>query len=202
MVVGAERKRVTKRPGERRQELLDAAAQAFAAKGVAKTTVSDITEAAGVAKGTFYLYFDSKDHLLGALKERFVDEILRHASGLYERVGRDDWWALVDETVRSFVDFMDDHREMCQVMVHEGITPETSPQFAECQRRIDEMFAAAIKMGVEAGVFNVADPPLTGRLLHYALDGALIHAILYEDDFDRERLVSASRELVRKALTP
>jgi AcrR family transcriptional regulator len=202
VVVRAERKRVTKRPEERRGELLEAAARVFAEKGVSRATVSDITEAAGVAKGTFYLYFDSKDHLLGGLKERFVDQILSHASSLYERVGKDDWWALVDETVTSFVDFMDQHRQMCQVMAQEGITPETSPQFAECQRRIDEMFAAAIKMGVEAGVFEVSDPPLTGRLLHYALDGALIHAILYESDFDRARFVAAARDLVRRALAP
>jgi AcrR family transcriptional regulator len=202
LVVRDVRKRVTKRPEVRRGELLDAAARVFAEKGVSRATVSDITDAAGVAKGTFYLYFDSKDHLLGGLKERFVDQILSHAGGLYERVGRDDWWALVDETVTSFVDFMDQHRQMCQVMAQEGITPETSPQFADCQRKIDGMFGAAIKMGVDAGAFRVADPPLTGRLLHYALDGALIHAILYEAGFDRERFVAAARDLVRKALAP
>jgi AcrR family transcriptional regulator len=200
MAVRAERKRVTKRPEERRGELLDAAAGVFAAKGVGRTTVADITAAAGVAKGTFYLYFDSKEHLLAALKERFVDQILSQATHLYQRVGRDDWWALIDETVMSFVDFMDQHREMCQVMAQEGVTPETSPQFAECQRRVDEMFAAALKMGTEAGVFQVSDPALTGRLLHYALDGALVHAILYEGDFDRDRLIAAARELIRKAV--
>lgn len=202
MAVRAERKRVTKRPEERRGDLLDAAGRVFAKQGVTRATVSDITGAAGVAKGTFYLYFDSKEHLLAALKERFVDEILEQASALYERVGKDDWWALVDETIRSFVDFMDQHRDMCHVMVQEGITPETSPQFAEGQRRVDEMFAASIKMGVEAGAFRVTDPPMMGRLLHYALDGALAHAILYEKDFDRERFIAAARELVRKTLAP
>jgi AcrR family transcriptional regulator len=196
------RKRVTKRPEERREELLDAAAQAFADKGVGRTTVSDITEAAGVAKGTFYLYFESKDHLLGGLKERFVNEVLSHAGALYERVGRDDWWALVDRTVESFVDFMIGHREMIQVMVQEGITPETSSLFADCQRRIDEMFGAGIKAGKEAGVFHVSDPALAGRFLHYALDGTVAHAILYEGRLDRDRLVGAARELVHKILAP
>jgi AcrR family transcriptional regulator len=52
----AERKRITRRPGERREELLDAAARVFAEKSVARSTVSDITRSAGVAKGTLYLY--------------------------------------------------------------------------------------------------------------------------------------------------
>jgi AcrR family transcriptional regulator len=200
MVLRTARKRVTKSPDERRQDILDAALSVFAEKGIARTTVADIAEAAGVAKGTFYLYFDSKENLVGALKEGFVDEILDHASALYGRVGKDDWWALVDETVTSFVDFMLEHRDMIHVMVQEGVTPETSPQFAECQRRVDEMFAASIKMGIDAGVFDVEDPELIGRFLHYAVDGALSHAIMYEENFDRGRLVAAARELVRKTL--
>jgi AcrR family transcriptional regulator len=202
MTVKTIRKRITKSAGERRQDLLDAAVHVFAQKGIGKTTVSDVTEAAAVAKGTFYLYFDSKDRLVAGLKERFVDEILEHASGLYARVGKDDWWQLVDETLTSFVDFMLDHRDMIHVMVQEGETPETSPYFADCQRRIDEMFASSIKMGIDAGAFSVQDPVLIGRFLHYAMDGALSHAILYDAELDRDRLIGAARELVRKVLSP
>ena len=202
MTVKAIRKRTTKSADERRQDLLDAALRVFAEKGIGRTTVSDITEAAEVAKGTFYLYFDSKDHLVAALKERFVDEILQHATGLYARVGKDDWWQLVDETLTSFVDFMLEHRGMIQVMVQEGETPETSPYFAECQRRIDEMFAASIKMGIDAGAFSVEDPVLIARYLHYAMDGAISHAIMYDEELDRDRLIASARELVRKVLSP
>jgi AcrR family transcriptional regulator len=202
MRLKTDRRRVTKSADERRQDLLDAALHVFAEKGISRTTVSDITEAAGVAKGTFYLYFESKEHLVAALKERFVDQILEHATALYSRVGKDDWWQLVDETVTSFVDFMVENRDMIEVMVQEGETPETSPYFAECQRRVDEMFGAAIRMGIDAGVFSVGDPELIGRMLHYACDGALSHAILYDEELDRDRFIAAARELVRKVLAP
>ena len=181
---------------------MDAALHVFAEKGIGRTTVSDITDAAGVAKGTFYLYFDSKDHLVAALKERFVDQILEHASTLYARVGRDDWWQLVDDTLTSFVDLMLDNRDMIHVMVQEGMTPETSPYFAECQRRVDEMFATAIQMGIDAGAFSVGDPVLMSRFLHYAMDGAISHAIMYDQELDRDRVIAAARELVRKVLAP
>jgi AcrR family transcriptional regulator len=52
--------------------LTAAAAGVFAERGVANTAVSDIVRAAGVAQGTFYLYFDSKDAVLLAVAERFV----------------------------------------------------------------------------------------------------------------------------------
>jgi AcrR family transcriptional regulator len=202
MSARSERKRVTKAPEERRQDILDAAVRVFAEKGIPRTTVSDIAGAAGVAKGTFYLYFNSKEELLGALKERFVDEILEHTASFAERVGREDWWALVDAAIESFVDFMGDHRSIIQIMVQEGITPETSPQFAECERKVDEVFAAGIRAGVEAGAFRTGDPELTARFLHHALDGALTRAILYEDRFDRQRLVAGAQEMARKALAP
>lgn len=175
----------------------------FADRGVSGATVSDITEAAGVAKGTFYLYFASKEHLLGALKERMVDEILSRATRLYERVGRDDWWALTDATVDSFVDFALTHRDMIQVLVQEGITPETSEVFAECEAKLNAMFASGIQAGIEAGVFRVSDPEMISTLLHHAMDATLQHAILYgRGDFDRERFIAAARELVHKTLAP
>jgi AcrR family transcriptional regulator len=44
-------------------------------KGVAASSVDDIVEAAGVAKGTFYLYFKTKDDAVNAVAERIVDGV-------------------------------------------------------------------------------------------------------------------------------
>ena len=63
------------RPDTRRQELVDAALALFAARGVAATSVDDIVKAAGVAKGTFYLYFSTKDDAVTAVAERMVDGV-------------------------------------------------------------------------------------------------------------------------------
>jgi AcrR family transcriptional regulator len=196
------RKRVTKSPDVRRQELMDAAVKTFKEKGISRTTVSDITTGAGVAKGTFYLYFDSKEQLLGALKERFVDEILEHANEHFQRVGREDWWGLVDSVIESWADFMLDRQDMIQVVMQESLTPETYRVFAECETRIDAMFALGIQAGIEAGAFKTVDPELMSKFFHHALDGTLTHAILYGETVDRDRLVTAAKELVRKALTP
>lgn len=59
----------------KRAELAAAAATVFSERGVAGTAVSDIVRAAGVAQGTFYLYFDSKDDVLLAVAEQFVAEV-------------------------------------------------------------------------------------------------------------------------------
>ncbi len=67
--------RVVKARDVRREELLDAALRLFADRGYHDTSVQAVTDAAGVAKGLFYHYFDSKEDLLDDLAVREADRI-------------------------------------------------------------------------------------------------------------------------------
>ena len=53
--------RIVKEADERRNEILDAAETLFTEKGYSKTTIIDILNQVGIAKGTFYYYFKSKE---------------------------------------------------------------------------------------------------------------------------------------------
>jgi AcrR family transcriptional regulator len=92
-----------RRAAETRLRLFRCALQLFAERGFANVTVADITEAADVGKGTFFNYFDSKDHVVGVMAEiqlgkvrealeqaasgkRSVQSALRH---LFERVAEE-----------------------------------------------------------------------------------------------------------------
>ena len=71
-------------PGERaendkRSRILDAAQSLFLRYGVKRTALDDVVREAGIAKGTLYLYFDSKDALFAAIAERLCAEVLRNA---------------------------------------------------------------------------------------------------------------------------
>jgi AcrR family transcriptional regulator len=69
--------RIVKDADERREELLDTALGLFLEHGFDRTSVEHITTAVGVAKGTFYHYFATKQDLLEQLVERFTDEVFR-----------------------------------------------------------------------------------------------------------------------------
>ena len=202
MSTEVQRRRVTKAPDERREDLLHAARSILAEKGIAAATISDVTEVAGVAKGTFYLYFDSKEALLGALKERFVDDLIARATSLYWLVGRDDWWALADVTVESLIDFMVENADLIQVFAQDSLTPQSTQIFAQAERNLRNMFAAGIKAGMDAGAFRVGDPVLTATFLNHAIHGTVEQAILYEGGVDRDRVVAGARELMRRVLSP
>ena len=202
MRLAAKRKRVLKSPEDRRQEILDAAMSVFSEKGVSKATVSAIAEAAGVAKGTVYLYFGSKEQLLGALRDRFVDRLLSHVADLLAQVGQGNWWELVDTTIESMADFMFQNEKLMLVFVEEGLSSDAAKVFPDVGSRVDSMFAAAIQQGIEQGECRATDPELMASFFHHAMEGTLMHACFHGDEMQRDRFVTAAKELVHKALAP
>ncbi len=62
-------------PQERKKEILDIAAELFIRKGYEHTTTGDILERAGIARGTLYYHFRSKEDILDALVERIIAEV-------------------------------------------------------------------------------------------------------------------------------
>ena len=60
---------------ERRDELLEIAAELFAEKGFKNTTVRDIADAAGILSGSLYHHFDSKESMVDEILRSFLDEL-------------------------------------------------------------------------------------------------------------------------------
>nr|WP_185903413.1 TetR/AcrR family transcriptional regulator [Lysinibacillus sp. SDF0037] len=67
---------------ERRNEILDAADELFGQKGFDGTSTNDILEKVGIARGTLYYHFKSKEDIMDALIERYNAQILGAANGI------------------------------------------------------------------------------------------------------------------------
>ena len=82
---------------ERREDLLATARKLFVTQGISGTTLGEVTSAAGVSKGLFYLYFSSKEDLVLAMKEQFSSKF---ATDMQRAISEeDDWAAKLDGTV-------------------------------------------------------------------------------------------------------
>ena len=66
--------RIVKEYEERRKEILERAERLFVTKGYTKTTVNDILKEIGIAKGTFYHYFKSKEEVMDEIIMRIIKE--------------------------------------------------------------------------------------------------------------------------------
>lgn len=97
----------------RRSEILEAARRVFADRGFADTTVDDVAAAAGIAKGTIYLYFKSKREIYLAALRRDLETL--HA----ETKRRMDEARSADEKIRAFiatrVRFCDENRDFFRI---------------------------------------------------------------------------------------
>ena len=71
--------RVEENKQQKKNSLMETAFQLFTSKGIANTTISDIVEMAGAAKGTFYLYFKDKYDLNEKLIIHRSEQLVRHA---------------------------------------------------------------------------------------------------------------------------
>jgi AcrR family transcriptional regulator len=189
-------------PLERQQDLLDAATHLVAEKGLGATTVLDITQTAGVAKGTFYLYFDSRDDLLATLKQRFFEGLVAELSSLLAAPDPEDWWSLADESVERAIHYMLERREMIEILAREDPAPSSSSPVIEAYRTVFNPIRAFIEVGINAGTFRASDPAMMGALLFHAVRETVTQAVLYFEPVDERRLVAAAQELVRKALGP
>lgn len=139
------------------ERLLEAAAEAFAAKGFHATTTRDIASRAGLSSAGVYVHFDSKEALLHALSrgghEAALALVSRAANGAgapTERVAR---------VMSSFAAWHADHHEVARVVQYEfpHLTSEHREDLLGLRKAIDRTVRTVIEDGVASGEFDVDD---------------------------------------------
>ena len=141
-----------------REVLVDAAREVFAAQGVETTTIQEITEAADVAKGSFYNHFDSKADVLRAVVETTLRELGRALDRLTEPL-RADPARVISVSLRH--------------TLRAGVEDPTLGWFLLRAADADSVGEAALgafarrdlRRGVQSGRFRAAGADLAGTLI-------------------------------------
>lgn len=153
--------RVVKDADVRRAEILDCAQKFFYTKGYEQTSVRDIIDDVGVAKGTFYHYFSSKQALLEALIDRLAEQALQ----FIEPIVLNEQLNALDKIKQYFgqaVGWKTENKAMflpiMQVLyLDENIVLRHKLKEFTLQR-IGPTFTQMIEQGVAEGVFAVSHP--------------------------------------------
>lgn len=200
-------KRVLK-PHRRRQEILEAAERLFNERGFESTTVADIARAAGAAKGTVYLYFPSKEDVLRGLYQAFYEGLGAHFTGIITRLIEDseagairDYRDAIDRVFDGLISYSLENKDLCRLLIDAG--PQLHRQRgARAEDEFVNFMARSFEEATRQGRMHTSDPDMTAFLLNAALTAGVTHAFAFEDRFDLDRVVAATREMFYKALAP
>lgn len=181
----------------RREELLDAAQELFLEKGIGGTSIDDIVSAASVAKGTFYLYFASKEAILTALQERFVSEFCARLDAAMERCGPNQWRARLRVWVKTIIEGYLDEVALHDVIFHEI---EHYDRKAMSHNPAVDQLTKLLSEGAKHGAWKAEQPRSTAVMLFHAFHGGVDAAIVETPKINRARLIRMVTTFVERAL--
>lgn len=193
------RTRVTKPAGVRRSDLLDSATDVLRRRGIEGATVDEITRAAGVSKGSFYLRFRSKEELLDALRLRLAEQFAEKVTALDRPQQQRDWPQFTHLLVRTAIEAQVEARDLHELLSnaphrHEGSLTPHEPTQNPAGQALYEVVSA----GIAAEAYRLTDPPAAVRLIYEQLHAAGEWAC--EEPDQQERVIATATELIRRAL--
>ena len=156
--------------------LIDAATAVFAEKGLAEAKVNDITDRAGVSKGSFYLHFESKEALFEQICRAFIDDVVRHMQGYLTVMcaGPDLAPDLIDRLARADEDLMDllwERRQHLSMVLHGAVATQAATLTDEFVDAIENTMRATIVSAHEVLPF---EPPMSPDFLAAMAAGMLL----------------------------
>lgn len=184
----------------RREEILAAARRVFAARGFRGTTIADIADEAGIALGTIYLYYASKDEVFAALNQQFnalIMEAMTHVPPARS----------LEETVRLRVDNVfracGENRDLIRLVVL-----NTDPDSAATQRMREADAArngpmvAAIRQAMADGAIREGDPEIVTKLTNGVVSIAVYQAFVLSDGEDADKYRVACGDMIVAYMKP
>jgi AcrR family transcriptional regulator len=150
---GARHKLAQEAAADKRQLILDAALDEFAARGFADTRLDDVAKRAGVAKGTIYLYFHDKESLFQDLVRTRLSPLIGtiEAAAVRELPIR----SLVELIITTFVEeiYGTRRKDVIRLIISEGTRfPELAKfYYSEVIGRVLPMLRQRLRLAVERG---------------------------------------------------
>lgn len=160
--------RITKEYHERKNEILDVAQELFFSKGYKQTSIESIIKKIGVAKGTIYYYFKSKEDLMDKLVKRMTNQILIEVKKITERTDLDALTKL-NKAYITTRNVKLENIELIKLYLKvlykdENIILRHKIYMSNVELLVPE-FAKIIQQGAEEKVFNTPFPGKVARLI-------------------------------------
>ncbi len=178
--------RIVKEAEERKEEILDAAEKLFGTKGFDHTSTNDILEAVGIARGTLYYHFKSKEEILDGVIERISNRLMSDAG----KVIRDTELPVLERLTKAIL-ALNVESEIGHEVMEQVHRPQNALMHQKMQQQlldgITPLFTELVEEGVRQGICHTDYP-------REVVEMTLIYANTAFDELNMEGLSQEKRE--------
>lgn len=184
---------------ERRTSLLAAGRAVLAEKGFEATTVSEIVARAGVAQGTFYLYFPSKVALVTALNHELDERILeavRAALSFADTAAK-----IVEDGVSAVFKQLEHYRDILHILhAHSMLAQDTNDRGKHLATYHSLITDLIIQRQATGEIASEVNPYIAALLISGLIEHAADECYIYHTDTQPEEYIAEVIRFVRRAL--
>jgi AcrR family transcriptional regulator len=176
---------------ERRQQILSNARDVFAKRGYHAAKIDDIVAAAGVARGTFYLYFEDKR----AIFEEIVDGTFARLGMAVLRVDTEHpsrtVASQVEENIRNIVHALLEDPATTKILLSDavGLDPAFDRKLLFFYEEVGKLLEASLVDGQERGIVAAGDARVLAIMTLGALKELMYRVVMRGLDYPEERIV-------------
>jgi TetR/AcrR family fatty acid metabolism transcriptional regulator len=186
---------------ERRVQILGVAREMFASRGYHETSIQDLLERADIARGTFYLHFDSKRAIFDELIDDFLARIRSVVTVVDVRPEAPPPLLQIEENLDRIFSVLQQNREMTRItlLLAEGLDAQCDAKMADFYGRLLALLRNALIRGQAMGLVRKCDPEVVSQVALGGLKEVVLHCIVRRDS-TQEELKSTSHEILAHAL--
>ncbi len=177
------RARSEQRRQQRRLAILESARDVFGRKGYHTASVHDIIDHSGIARGTFYLYFSSKEDVFADLVAAFLQDIRAQVRKVLLGPSHPTPAQQIRDNVRRVVATVLAHREVASIILRDatGLNPESHAQVDAFFARIGQLIEDALTVGERLGIVRPCALPLISATVIGGLRAVLLRVLEARD---------------------
>lgn len=163
--------RQDKRKELTRQKILDAARAVLAKKGYGGTRIADVVKKSKLARGTFYLHFQSVEQVLNALLQEIFIDIQRYLTDMQvEALDHKNFKTALGDLAKSLLGLFEQRREIVIMLL---TTPNAEPRMRAQTIWFQELMQASIKVLLDRGIASGRLRKHDSELMSFLVAGGL-----------------------------
>ena len=185
---------------ERRQQMLAHARDVFARRGYHDANVDEIVKAAGVARGTFYLYFEDKRAVFEEIIDRFIAKLAMSILRVDPRdPSRDVTWQ-VRENIRRIVHLLLEDRATTKILLSDalGVDVAFDRKLHSFYDEVSKLLEESLREGQDLKIVEKGDVTMYACMTLGALKELVYQVVIRDWDTPEEKLVAEVLTFLRR----